>query len=183
MEMNQVNTMVGDVTDKLTFHIISGRVHPIFGYSGLKMVGLGVDCGGDCLFGMDNKKVLFHAVKVKRAELRVDGKNLAVRVTQTKDTKGSRVIKKENILLIPVGILVVVGPKENKIVITAFKVHGTGIQSMVNVCSILGMHVSVSLRSSRGIRIQIFNATTEAKIISQKKSLAGVLMYPKTVVE
>lgn len=68
-------------------------------------------------------------------------------------------------------------------IIPAFKVQGTGIQSVVNVCQMPRMHVSVSLQSSGELAIQIFNANAEAKLISQKMMLVGVMIYPQTEVE
>lgn len=43
--------------------------------------------------------------------------------------------------------------------------------------------ISVYLRLSRYMGIQIFNSNAEAKIIGQKVALAGVLMYPGNKVE
>lgn len=58
-------------------------------------------------------------------------------------------------------------------IIPTFKVEGTRIQAVVNVCQMTGIHVSVSLRRSEELEVQVFNSSSEAKIISQKMCLAG----------
>lgn len=75
------------------------------------------------------------------------------------------------------------GPKENRMIILAFRILGTGIQSVVNGCQLAGIHVSVSLRNLGELRIQVFNANYEAKIINQKMCLAGALLYPGVEVQ
>lgn len=86
-------------------------------------------------------------------------------------------VKKNERLLILAEVHIVLGPQENRMIIPAFRIRGTRIQLVVNVCKLVGIHVSVSLRNSRVLGIQIFNANHEAKIISQKMCSARVLLY------
>lgn len=48
-------------------------------------------------------------------------------VIQTRDAKGIKVARKGDKLLILVGTLVVLGPKESRLVVPTFRVQGTSI--------------------------------------------------------
>lgn len=119
---------------------------------------------------------------MREKEQSAQGGGLCVKVTQTRDAKGSKVVKKHDRLLVSAGVPVVLEPKENRMIISAFKIEGNGIQAVVNVCQMAGIHVGVSLRKSGKLCIQIFNANVEAKIISQKMCLVGVLLFPGVAV-
>lgn len=173
-----MNTKQRYWSELLEFHVIKGRVQPILKYTRLKEMGMGVDCEEDCLTSKDGRKLLCHVMKVRGEEKHETSEGLYVKVTHSKDAKGSRVTKKNDRLLIPGGVSVVLGPKENRMIIPASKIQGSGIQSIFNVCQLTGIHMSVSLRNSRKLGIQVFNANTQAKIIIQKMCLARILLYP-----
>lgn len=109
---------------------------------------MGVDCAMDCLTSNYGKKLLYHAVKVKKPKRINAGRDVFVKVTQTKEAKSIKVTRKNDKLLMLVGVLIVLGPEENKIIIPVFRVRGTSIQFVANVCQISGVHVSVLLRNS-----------------------------------
>lgn len=44
------------------------------------------------------------------------------------------------------GMRIALGSKENIMVIHAFKVEGTGIQAIIDVCQMPGVHLRVALR-------------------------------------
>lgn len=179
----EVEAQFGEWTRELSFHVINGKVQLILGYPRLKDLGMTVDCTEDCLHNKSGKKILCHAVRVKGTDKSMASGSSYVKVTQTRDAKGSKVTRKGNRLLIPVGVPVVLGPKEHGMVIFAFRVQETGIQAVVNVCQMPSILVRVSLRQSRDLGIQIFNSNEESKIISEKVAMAGVMVYPDSTVE
>lgn len=70
----------------------------------------------------DGRRLLCQAVKIKKRELDVVGRIPWVKVVQTMDSKGSKVTKKGDKLPILVGTLVVLGPKESRVIVSAFRV-------------------------------------------------------------
>lgn len=88
---------------------------------------MGVNCEEDCLISKDGRKLLCHAVRVKEDNQHETGTRLYVQVTQTRDAKGSRVIKKNDRLLVHAGAPVVLGSKENRVIIPAFRIQEPGI--------------------------------------------------------
>lgn len=70
-----------------------GKVQPILGYPGLKTLQSTVDCEED------RGHVLQGHV---------------VRITQTQESKGGKVTQKGNRLLVPIGVHVVLGPRETR---------------------------------------------------------------------
>lgn len=67
--MVEVEAQLDECFGKLQFHVTSGRVQYILGYSGLKAMGLLVECQDDCLHNKSGKKILCHAVKVIQVTL------------------------------------------------------------------------------------------------------------------
>lgn len=108
----EVEAQLGEWTGKLSFHVTNDRVQPILGYLGLKDLGMTVNFQEDCLHNKNGKKILCHGMRVKRKEQPLAGRSAHIKVTQTRDAKGSKVNKKGNRLLIPVGVPVVLGHVE-----------------------------------------------------------------------
>lgn len=107
----EVETTLGDWSKVLQFHVSAGKVQPILGFSGLKELDMGVDCGADCLTRKDGKKLYCHAVRLKEQEQSGTAKSLCyVKVTQTCDAKGSKLVRNHNRLMISAGVHVVLGP-------------------------------------------------------------------------
>lgn len=46
---------------------------------------MGVDCGDDCLTSKDEKKLLCHAIEVKKDAYLMTGRHHHVKITQTRD--------------------------------------------------------------------------------------------------
>lgn len=114
----KVRTRLGDCWQSLTFHVTLGKVQPILGYPGLKDMHLMVDCEGDCLTRKDVKRLLCHPVKVKEGDRLIADNSPVVRITITREVQGSKVMQKENRLLIHASVPVVLGPRETRIIIT-----------------------------------------------------------------
>lgn len=93
-------------------------------------------------------------MRAKKEEKGVLSRGLHIRVTQTRDAKGSNVVKENDCMLVPTNVPIVLGIKE-KNDHSSVKKKGTGIQSMVNVCQMASIHVIVSLKNSRELSIQV----------------------------
>lgn len=123
----EVETHLGKWMGMLQFHVTSEKVQPILGYPRLKKLGMTVDCQEDCLHNKNGKRIVYHAVGVKGQDQRMADRSAFVKVTHTKDAKGSKVRRKGDKLLILVGVPVVLGRKESRMVVHAFRVQRTEI--------------------------------------------------------
>lgn len=108
--VTHAETKLREYSKKLQFHVTAGRVQPIQGYSEMKELNMGVNCAEDCLVSGDGRKMLFHRVRVKEEERNVAYEHKYVQITQIKNAKGSKVLKKSFKLLIPAEAPIVLGP-------------------------------------------------------------------------
>lgn len=127
-----VRTRKGEPED-LQFHVVDARVQPKLGYPGLKTLQMPVGCEEDCLASMGGKRLLCHSLRLKKEEER-EAKQLYIKETQTKVVKGSRVKEKGGKLLIPAYTPVALGPRETRMMISAYMIEGTPIQGLFSVC-------------------------------------------------
>lgn len=104
---------------------------------------------GELPYQQGLRKVIVYVERVKEDDKFDAGRGLYVQVTHNKMQRRVGCLKKNDHLLIGVGVLIVLGPQENKRIIPAFKTQETRVQTTVNVCQLAGVHVSVFVRRSR----------------------------------
>lgn len=110
------------------------------------------------------------------------GINPEVHIELVRDVPGQRIVRKANRLLFLLRKSQVVGPFEIKMVIPPFKVQRTNIQALVVVNQVPKFLVTASYKTSGEITHQMQNASIEAKPLSYKACLVGVILYLDTQV-
>lgn len=95
-------------------------VQPTLGYPGLKASRLTIDRREDYLRSRDGRMLLTHIVGMPQENEGTTGEGLCIHVIWTREAKGVWMRQKENRLLTPMGILVLLRPKESRMVIPRF---------------------------------------------------------------
>lgn len=93
--------------------------------------------------------------------------------TKKKRIKIKRV---KEVLRIPLGGALVVGPFQSKCVIPPFRVVRNELKGINPIEQINGMMHIVSIGVERRIRVQIYNCTSTTRMLSQKLCLVGILI-------
>lgn len=94
----------------------------------------------------------------------------------SRKTKNSgRVILRSDRAYLPLAKTIIVGPAQTVTRILPYRVAGSGIQGIVATGQLPGILCSVSLAESGLVRLQIFNATAETKMLSARLTLVAVL--------
>lgn len=75
------------------------------------------------------------------------------------------------------------GPRETKMIVLAYKVEGTGFQGLFSVFQVPGILVGMRLRSSGKFGKHLRNTTEEVKLLCQNLVVVGVILQPGKRVE
>lgn len=78
----------------------------------------------------------------------------------------------------------VVGPFQSRCVIPPFRVVGTELKGVIPIGQMNGIMHTLSLRVEGRIRVQLYNCTSTARMLSQELCLVGVLVeYGTRIIE
>lgn len=77
----------------------------------------------------------------------------------------------------------VIGPFQSRCVIPPYREVGDGLKGMIPIGQINGIMHTVSLGTEGRIRVQLYNCTSNARMLSQKLCLVGVLVEKKNRVD
>ena len=90
----------------------------------------------------------------------------------------ARVAVKDDRAYLPLSRSAVVGPKATKLLVLPVKIGGDGIQGLVPVLQVRDLLTSVCLSGEGTVRIQLYNSSDEAKILSPRLRVAAVIRAP-----
>lgn len=84
---------------------------------------------------------------------------------------------KDGMVHVPIEKLVVLGPYETRTIVPSYEVSSNGPQTVVGTNQIPQLLLGVLLKKTIELGIQVFNSSKESKYLSQKLTLAGIVMY------
>lgn len=87
----------------------------------------------------------------------------------------SRIQLKGDRAYLPLSRTLIIGPQRTATRILPFRVSGDGIRGVISTGQLPGILCSVSLAESGLVRLQIFNATPETKMLSARLQLVAIL--------
>lgn len=102
-------------------------------------------------------------------------------VTKSGQPKGAVKVKDQKVHA-PIGKPVVLEPYETRMIVPLYEVSGSGLQAIMGNSQIACLLFSVLLRKTSELGIQVFNSSNESKYLSQKLTLAGIVLSLDTFV-
>lgn len=151
------------------FFLVRDKSTPILGWPGLRQFKLSINCPRDCLVNLEGEKIICRAIRAKNMEGETrtpTAVDLYLKVIVTRPTKECKIKTKGSRLDLSGGAPVVLGPGEKKRVILPYRVKGSGLQFVVNICRVRSMMSSVVLCSSGELVVQMYNTSSESELIS-----------------
>lgn len=105
-----------------------------------------------------------------------------IRVTKSGQTRGVVRIKGGKVH-VPIRKPIVLGLYETRMIVPPYEISGNGLKTVVGTSKVLHLLVSVLLRETSEVGIQVFNFSNESKYLSYKLTLVGIILYPGTIVK